>query len=790
MERGSILIVSLLFTASLGAGLVYNESSYRSTVQNLEGQIDLIQDQWEEDNETSEGISEENRILLEAKGNLESQIGFLSTQIEVEEALRQELISNLSETRALMESLNQTIASSEEERVSLQAQIQSLNQLVSSLESDLNSKEGEISDLQGDLEVLQSTLTALQITVSSPMFQLGDKIGSCPQGLPGQEWQLGYDNGAGSASIDGILSSDEIIHREGLCDGPVGMVKDINSGIGSSSPRDPVVMGGVAYFAADDGIHGEELWRSDGTFGGTYMVKDINPESRVVNVIQGTTEPDDSDISELTVAGDKIFFFARNGSMMPYTDSELWVSDGTEGGTKQVLVNGMFYQTLTQTVPFIGQNLDWYNGPRELVAVGDRVFFSSMAAYWNSNEDWEASGEELWVSDGTEFGTRMVENIHPDTESGQSGGIMVCCADWTGSSPRSLTLAGENLYFTADNGQHGRELWKVDTDVPFFNYDAVRIRDINPGPFGSDASSLTAAGDRLYFSANDGANGYELWTTMGTTATTVMVEDLIQNGSSSPNRLVWGGNNLFFTSEVDGDEGRELLMLNEDPQTSTFDPEVTFLSNDTIDPRPLSLSGGSMYFREAGNGLDQLLYWDPDMGFGTVQTPIWAGWENLTVVSDNHLAVAISWDVMFDGTYLNNLHPIGNHEALYVIVAPPDIQNELNGVDPLLTGNMVAEIQHGTAIILGPGDSWYGCMDYLNLYPEDLDLPEYANLCLDWTVDDSMSMTLLDQHVLISGETPYAIGSSGVDLVSIYLPNMHASEPYRCPVGPVATSCV
>ena len=145
---------------------------------------------------------------------------------------------------------------------------------------------------------------------------------------------------------------------------------------------------------------------------------------------------------------------------------------------------------------------------------------------------------------------------------------------------------------------------------------------------------------------------------------------------------------------------------------------------------------------------------------------------------------------MFDGTYLNNLHSIGNYEALYVIVAPPDIQNELDGGGPLLTGNMVAEIHNGAAIILGPGDSWGACLDYLNLYPEDLDLPEYANLCLDWTVDDSMSMTLLDQHVLISGETSYTIGSGGVDLVSIYLPNMHASEPYRCPVGPVATSCV
>ena len=55
------------------------------------------------------------------------------------------------------------------------------------------------------------------------------------------------------------------------------LLVDINPGAAAGLPDHLVSSGGLLLFGANDGVHGYELWRSDGTEAGSFMVKDINP---------------------------------------------------------------------------------------------------------------------------------------------------------------------------------------------------------------------------------------------------------------------------------------------------------------------------------------------------------------------------------------------------------------------------------------------------------------------------------------------------------------------------------
>ena len=53
------------------------------------------------------------------------------------------------------------------------------------------------------------------------------------------------------------------------------MVMDIAPGSDGSDPSYLVAFGGKVYFSADDRTHGHELWVTDGTTGGTSLLLDI-----------------------------------------------------------------------------------------------------------------------------------------------------------------------------------------------------------------------------------------------------------------------------------------------------------------------------------------------------------------------------------------------------------------------------------------------------------------------------------------------------------------------------------
>ena len=152
------------------------------------------------------------------------------------------------------------------------------------------------------------------------------------------------------------------------------------------------------------------------------------------------------------------------------------------------------------------------------------------------------NGHELWKSDGTATGTVMVEDIFPGLQA---------------SFPNSLTVMNGFVYFRANNGAHGVELWKSDGTAA----GTTMVKDIFPGIKNSgDPTNLTVFGNTLYFAATNGesANGRELWKTDGTGAGTVMVRDIYPGlHGSYPSSLHISYNKLYFMAN-NGFNGPEL----------------------------------------------------------------------------------------------------------------------------------------------------------------------------------------------------------------------------------------
>lgn len=355
-----------------------------------------------------------------------------------------------------------------------------------------------------------------------------------------------------------------------------------------------IVHNGILYYTFDDGIHGQELWRSDRTEQGTEMIEDLHPGSS------------SSGIDELVLINDQLYFKADDGgangcelysmnlsvahpeatlvkdivpgeigscpsnlievdgelffiAYSPTIGRELWKSDGTSGGTSLVLdIDGM--ATSSETDYFFS-------------AIG-KLFFTV---------DLPDTGEELWVSDGTANGTHILKDIYPGTRSftrsfnlqliefddavffrgatdisnstlwktdGTSLGTNPLQHDanaYSDFEPSSLTVVGDRLYLRGSKASSfDRELFVCDgTNVSL-------VKDIFTGTEGSNLSELTDVDGILFFKANDGINGSELWKSDGTSGGTQMILDITVGGSSNIQNVTYVDGNVFFFNQQSG----------------------------------------------------------------------------------------------------------------------------------------------------------------------------------------------------------------------------------------------
>ncbi len=180
------------------------------------------------------------------------------------------------------------------------------------------------------------------------------------------------------------------------------------------------------------------------------------------------------------------------------------------------------------------------DGARELAAVSNGVVFSGV--------DPDTGDRELWFSDGTEAGTQLLVDIAPGPAEADVG---------------LLRRASCAVFFTAADGQHGKELWVTDGTA-----EGTRmVADIAPGETGADIGFMRAAGDVVYFRADDGIHGSELWVSDGTEAGTSMVADLnpgpdgsllVPFAGDNGEVLFASGNTIWFS---DGTEQATQLLV-------------------------------------------------------------------------------------------------------------------------------------------------------------------------------------------------------------------------------------
>jgi ELWxxDGT repeat protein len=333
-----------------------------------------------------------------------------------------------------------------------------------------------------------------------------------------------YIDGDEFTSFKGMLffrGSGGLWRSDGTAVGTV-LVREVASGCCFRAITEIEVVDQRLYFAAvsfEGGPATDQLWTSDGTSGGSALIRQINHLENSRGILS------------LMRVGNRLFFLrdtkAELSDVFSAYWSDLWTSDGTGSGTKRVKdilpgeADGVVNLTASNQMAFflIDQTLWTSNG----TGTGTVMLHDFAPDYPSSDHPmtnvagrvYFVAGDSLWRSNGTSPGTKVVAAVAPYQQP-------FCVPDPHGPGGCPLlkdfdpTALGALLIFPSEEGNDGVELWKSNGTAA----GTRQLKDIRPGTKGSKPMNLTRVGELVFFIADDGTHGRELYRTDGTSAGT------------------------------------------------------------------------------------------------------------------------------------------------------------------------------------------------------------------------------------------------------------------------------
>lgn len=376
----------------------------------------------------------------------------------------------------------------------------------------------------------------------------------------------------------------------------LSVLKDIREGAASSNPSSLTLINNKLYFAADDSLHGNELWISSGTPGTTHLLVDVNPGTAASNpqnliyfkdALFFTADDGKHDIElwKLNLSTKNLqrltntsvsspfygFIIYQNKLYFSFNDgvhgSELWETDGTITGTKLAVDLRPFGPTWPRDF-FIFKNRLFFHGEDDFDNIPTQALYvmnsdGSVKKFFSCGEDGCSNftilnnafyffsddmiirhpDMELYKSDGTSLGTHIVKQIN-------STGWAI---PYVTGSP--LVASNNELFFTANDEVHGFELWKSDGTAD----GTQMVKDIDTGDSDTPLTSFVPYHNKLIFQAwQYGKAG--TWISDGTDTGTIKLSDTVRISGGG----VIANNKLLFQGYVDN-YGYELCVTDGTP---------------------------------------------------------------------------------------------------------------------------------------------------------------------------------------------------------------------------------